>query len=218
METLYERIIRQLDTLVPFLGLAHEEVFDLIRQEHEHWFSTEQEKALPSTFDSYRNQVSQSAFLLGYSYFEAFLADLVREIYRHRPQMLPHEKQIKYSDVLRQHDLEGLIGQMIEREVIAIFYESAEGIAKYFEQRLQIQWPERDGKHMLERVSLVRNCIIHNAARVDRRLAAASDWGEGDIITLAPSDVHEYGIEARDFARDVYAQAESKHPANTGNA
>jgi hypothetical protein len=33
METLYDRIMLQLDTLVPFLALAGEEAFDLVRRE-----------------------------------------------------------------------------------------------------------------------------------------------------------------------------------------
>ena len=47
METLYERIIRQLDTLVPFLALARQEAFDMISRERIEWFTLEQREAIP---------------------------------------------------------------------------------------------------------------------------------------------------------------------------
>jgi hypothetical protein len=93
METLYDRIIRQLNTLVSFLALSHEEVFDLIRDDREESsFTSEEKAAIPHSYQDYRCQVAHSAFLLGHSYFEAFLSDLAREILRRRPRMLRLEK------------------------------------------------------------------------------------------------------------------------------
>ena len=84
-----ENFILQLDTLVPFLGLAHEEIFSKIHNENQEWFTEQQRKSLPDTFTAYKNQVSVSAFLLGYSYFEAFVADLAKKILLARPALLP---------------------------------------------------------------------------------------------------------------------------------
>jgi hypothetical protein len=74
MENLYQRLIRQLDSLVPFLALARQEGFDLIRQDCEAWFRPEQLQALSDTYREYRCQISHAAFLLGYSYIEAYLS------------------------------------------------------------------------------------------------------------------------------------------------
>ena len=52
----------------------------------------------------YKVQIIRSAFLLGYSYFEAFLADLIREIYCVRRTILPQEKALKFSEVLQCSD------------------------------------------------------------------------------------------------------------------
>jgi len=73
METLYDRLIQQLDTLVPFLALSHKQVFDLIHRDNEEWFPEKQKSTLPDTLLSYQTQIAHSAFLLGYSYFEAFI-------------------------------------------------------------------------------------------------------------------------------------------------
>ncbi len=211
MGTLYDRIIAQLDTLVPFLALAREEVFDLIHDEHRQWFPAGQRGALPKTFLSYRTQVAHSAFLLGYSYFEAFLSDLAREVFRRRPMMLPQSKELKYSDVLNRKDYGQVLEYMVEREVVAIFYNSMEKIAEYFEDRLSLHWPRKGNKLFVVEASLVRNCIVHNGARIDRRLAEFSGRKEGAMISLDSSEVHSYGIEARDFAYKIYEQASKKH-------
>lgn len=74
-----DRLINQLDTLIPFLGLANEEIFTLIHNDTTNWFTLEQKTVIPDIYPAYQNQVSISAFLLGYSYFEAFIADLAKK-------------------------------------------------------------------------------------------------------------------------------------------
>jgi len=60
-----ERLISQLDTLVPFLGLAQEEIFQKIHDENQGWFSEQDRKSLPETFSAYKNQISVSALFVG---------------------------------------------------------------------------------------------------------------------------------------------------------
>lgn len=211
MPTLYDRIIRQLDTLISFLALAREDAFGLIRSDQGSELTTEQLDSLPHSYQEFRCQVSHSAFLLGYSYFEAFLSDLVREILLRRPNILPQERELKYRDVLDRKDYDSILKYMIDKEILAIFYGSAEKIGKYFEDRLNLPWPEYDGQPAVVRASLVRNCIIHNGARVDSRLSEISDWDEGDQIELSPGDVHSFGLQARDFARQLWTAAVANH-------
>ena len=118
MANLLDRVIGQFDTLIPFLAISHEDVFELIKREKSIWFPVDEESGLPDSYGVYRNQITHSAFLLGYSYFEAFLADLVREIYLSRPNMLPKEKQLKYADILKTTDYRAILELMVEREII----------------------------------------------------------------------------------------------------
>lgn len=214
MKTLYDRIMRQLDTLVPFLALAGEEAFDLIRREQGEWFTPEQQDALPHTLREYRCQVAHSAFLLGYSYFEAFLADLVRAILLHRPAMLPQTRELKYSEILECGGYDAVIGHMVDKEVLAVFYGSMTDTAGYFVKRLHLPWSESGGCFALVQASLVRNCLLHNGGRADVRLAQVSSWEAGDRIELSPGDVHEYGIEARDLGDRLWPAAQAKHLRN----
>ena len=73
---LLDRLISQLDTLISFLALSRKEVFNTIQSHHDQWFSADENDAVPDTYAVYQTQVTHGAFLLGYSYMEAFLGDL----------------------------------------------------------------------------------------------------------------------------------------------
>ena len=66
-DNLLQRLIGQLDALIPFLALSHNDVFKFIKRDHGVWFSKDAEKALPSAYSVYRKQITHGAFLLGYS-------------------------------------------------------------------------------------------------------------------------------------------------------
>jgi hypothetical protein len=211
MENLYQRVARQFDSLVPFLALAREEGFELIRRDCEVWFRPEQLQTLPDTYREYRCQIAHAAFLLGYSYIEAYLCDVMRAILRRRPAMLPHDRKLTFRDVIERKSYDGLINHMIEKEVLAVFYDSAEGIAKYYTTRLHLPWPSYDQHPAMVVASRLRNCLIHNGAYADARLAEVSEWAVGSAIELAPDDVHLHGEDARDFADQVWRAAVARH-------
>jgi len=81
-ENLLDRLIGQLDTLIPFLEISRRSVFRLLRAKGYVWFYPDQRNAFPKTYQVYQKQVCHSALLLGFSYFEAFLADLIRQVYQ----------------------------------------------------------------------------------------------------------------------------------------
>src|SRR5262249_52276917 len=102
---------------------------------------------------------------------------------------------------------ESVLNHMIEMEVLRVFYNSAEQIGKYFTERLQLPWPEYDGHLAMVVPSRIRNCFIHNGCRADARLAEVSDWAAGTQIELALDDVHLFGVDARDFAGQLWRAA-----------
>lgn len=210
MANLLDRVIGQFDTLIPFLAISREDVFELIKREKSIWFPGDEESGLPDSYEVYRTQITHSAFLLGYSYFEAFLADLAREIYLSRPKMLPKEKQLKYADILKTTDYGAILELMIEREIIDLFYKRIDEVVVYFEEKLNLIWPD-DLKDGLLATSFLRNCIIHNLNRADHRLSKVSEYEVGDKIELAAGDVHSFGIKARGLVRNLYEQAKEKY-------
>jgi hypothetical protein len=208
---LIDRLISQLNTLVAFLASSRLEVFEIIQQHYEQWFEPDDKEAFPDSYSLYQTQVAHAAFLLGYSYTEAFLADLIRKIYVARPITIPRDKELKFGDILECSKYDEVLGCMIDKEVLSVMYNSIEKIIKYYEDRLSLQWPFSERDTIIE-ANLIRNCIIHNNAIVDSRLAAhCKRWTDGTSIALTISDVHRFGITARATARNLYLQAEQKH-------
>jgi hypothetical protein len=207
-ENLLSRLIDQLNTLVPFLALAHRDVFNLIKREHSVWFSLEAERSLPESYSVYRRNVTHGAFLLGYSYSEAFLSDLLRDIYLRNPRMLPEDKQLTFGDLRGVRSYRAVMCSMVSKEVNSVFRQSMDAIAEYFERKLSLPWLEGPKREVI-RASLLRNCILHNSAIVDSRLARVADYHEGNTITLEPEEVHSYGLSVRALAPDLYARAEA---------
>jgi len=210
MTNLLNRTIAQFDTLVPYLGLAHKSAFELLESKKALWFDNAQKAAFPASFATYKKQIIQSALLLGYSYFEVFLADLMEIVFIRHPNLLPSNKQISFSDIVTCQDYQSLHRLMARREIHEIFYKGVEDIAKYFRERLNINWNERH----LSRVvlgSLIRNCVMHNSGRADPRLARVSTYKIGDKIKLEVEDIHEFGLDARALISDLFSQATEKH-------
>lgn len=209
MDRLYDRLIGQLDTLIPFLALTHREAFDLIGERYGDWLPKWQQGSLPETYAIYQKQVAHSAFLLGYSYYEAFLSDLVRQIYTHIPTMLPPEKKLEFSEILERPDREQLLSYMIDKEVLSVFSLSFEKVIECFQKKFGLKWPEHSVDRAVE-ASLLRNCIIHNNARVDARLSRSGKWMLGGEIVLTAAQVHDFGLSAREVCGELATQADTK--------
>ena len=208
MDHLYNRLIGQLDSLISFLALTHREAFDLIGRYGERlpeW----QQGSLPETYALYQTQVAHSAFLLGYSYYEAFLSDLARQIYTHTPTMLPPEKKLDFSEILEHPEREQLLAYMIDKEILSVFYLSFEKVIECFQKKFTLTWPEHFVEQAVE-ASLLRNCIIHNNARVDARLSASGKWKMNSEINLTAMQVHEFGLIARKVCGELAMQSDGK--------
>lgn len=207
---LADRLIGQLDALVAFLSLAHEEVFEVVSSEYDSWVPRDQQDTLPDNFDIYSTHISHAALLLGLSYFEAFLSDVVRLVLRSRPEILPRDKKIAFGQLIDIDSEQDVLGLLIEREVLDVMYGSFESIAQYFKNRLNLEWPVHCG---MQEANALRNCIVHNMARADTRLVAAAPvWTVGQEIVLTPSDVHGVGLEVRRCAQDIWSQVELQLP------
>jgi hypothetical protein len=113
MHRLHDRFIEQMDSLVLFLALGKEEVLGFIC-EHPSRMAEEQHPLIPSKFGVYQTQIAHAGFLLGYSYAEAFLNDVAREVYLKKPELLPGEERIRFKEILGLSDYDNLLRYMIE--------------------------------------------------------------------------------------------------------
>lgn len=210
MDNLLNRLTYQLNTLIPFIAISHEEVFELLQKEKVVWFDDSSQGALPDSYSIYCTQVNHAAFLLGYSYFEVFLTDLLREAFLSNPKMLPKNKQLKFNEILDVDSYESILRLMIEKEVIDLFYQSMEKVIEYFETKLHLSWLDEHKNDFLV-ASYLRNCIIHNMSRANLPLSKVSEYEEGEIIELSSSRVHSFGIAARELSRNLYKQSAERY-------
>jgi len=152
--------------------------------------------------------------LLGYSYFEAYIADLVKEILISRPKLLPKDKTISFGSVIDAKNYDDLMIQIVEKHVFSIMYDGIEEIVKYFDKKLHIRWPNCCEEYSVVKASLIRNCYMRNGGIVDDRLSEKYNFIKGNNIELKPSDVHGYGLEIRRIAYDIYDEATARHINN----
>ncbi len=208
MKNLLDRVIEQFDTLIPFLAVSERDVYNLIRKKENNIFNDGY--IFPHSYKVYQIQITHSAFLLGYSYFESFLFDIARDIYLKRPNMLPVKKQLDYKEILEKNNYKEILKSMVDRELVALFFEPIETIIDYFNTKFNVTLNE-DNRNKLVEATYIRNCIVHNLNKTNEKLAKVSNYKVGQIIKLTSSDVHGYGIMAREIVRKVYSQAEKNH-------
>jgi hypothetical protein len=135
----YQQFVSHLDALVVFLALERDEVFTMLKEHVTAWFPEPQGPYLPGDVEHYRIQVCHSAFLLGYSYMEAFLADLARQVYRRHPAKLSSDKEVKCGDLVRAiSDGDDVLTMLIEREIRRVFAGSMKDVLLHFRQRLDL--------------------------------------------------------------------------------
>jgi hypothetical protein len=166
IDRLFNQLQKQLNDLVEFLKLPHE-------------------------------QVPYAGFLLGYSYAEAFIAGLIKELY----------------DVLAGHPAVGSLppelGNMVS-EMIDDILNSMNSLVKKiahlrsrFGLKVQLTDAWRDA-------DTARNAWIHNAGVVNRPQKRGARWQQGKFVDITVSYVHELGIAARKSAQDLCAEAKAK--------
>lgn len=197
-DRLTKRLVGQLDTLVPFLALSHREIFDVLKEKYGGWYTDNRRSTLPNTFKEYGYQIAHAAFLLGYSYAEAFVTDLILEVYNVRRDLIPKEKQLSFGEVLQHNDLEEVIKQMVEATIGDM--NSLEAKLLHLERKLG--WQIAEASQLLD-AHVARNALVHNAGHVNREPPNGSRWHAGDRIQLSATDVHQFGIVGRALAKEL---------------
>src|ERR1019366_8211550 len=93
-----------------------------------------------------------------------------------------------YQEIVNAASKDELLLLMVTKQIRSVFGGSIEEVQRHFAQRLQIAWPDEP---KIVVASKIRNCLMHNGAIVDERLAtAASSFSIGSKIQLDPGDVH----------------------------
>jgi hypothetical protein len=200
---LQSRFVGQLDSLVPFLALAHREIFGVLSSQYADWYPDERQATLPDNFQEYCHQVAHAAFLLGYSYAEAFITDVIWEVYSARRDLLPPERALRFGEVLPLANFEDVVRRMIDSTVGDM--NSLEKKIHHLETRLGLT-VEQSAQLLDSHVAW--NALVHNAGRVNWVQTDSSRWQAGDTVRLSADEVHEFGTMVREYAEQLCLRAQ----------
>lgn len=217
MSNLYSNLTVRLDYLIGLLDISSQESFDKIK---EHKIMAEFESVgeiYNNQYAIYRNQITISAILLGYGYFEAFLTDLMILCLKKQPKILIPEgksqikdKTITYQQLLTTDSYENLIDELIKKEVRNIMYKSMPEILDYLKRKLKLEWDGQVDDAVII-ANRIRNCCMHNNCKADKSLAKDPRFQEGQEIELNSGLVHGFGLKARQFTRELWESAQQKY-------
>jgi hypothetical protein len=110
--------------------------------------------------------ILQMALVYGYEVFEAYIGQLIRVRLAANPHLLRKDKQI-----LKESIPESQIESLVERELDRIMREPIRGILDKLRNQLSFHRLTADFDLAITKLSLIRNCLVHNSGMVDRKLA-----------------------------------------------
>lgn len=119
-------------------------------------------------------------------------------------------KQLTYREVFASESKEDLVQRLIDREVYRLTYESIVSVLEKMRSDLGFRTLTRDYDQAVYQLSLTRNCLLHNAGKVDPKLAAiAPSLDVGENIEVQSSSVSQAINTCRRFCADVDRTFES---------
>jgi len=217
MNDIHSNLTTRLNYLIGLLDISSKESFDKIKN---HKILPEFESVgeiYNNQYTIYKNQITISAILLGYGYFEAFLTDLMIMCLKKQPKILlpkiqsqNKDKTITYQQLLQAGNYESLINDVIEREVRNVMYKSMADVIGYLEKKLKLKWDNQVNESILI-ANKIRNCCMHNNCVTDKGLAKYSGFTEGEEIELSSGIVHSFGLKARQFTRELWESANAEY-------
>lgn len=167
MQDPYSQLITRLDYLVAFIEVSKKDVFNLIQSHSVYGITIGY--IYEEDHNIYENQILFSSLLLGYSYFEAYLTEIIKLSITKR---IPPDKSIN-----------------IEKECNKIIQKSLSDKLNFMYNKLHIRW-NREIDQDLFVISRMRNCCLHNNFIVNNQLGEDSRFTIGDKIVVTPELIH----------------------------
>lgn len=97
------------------------------------------------------------------SFYEAFIKDYLKAIVTSRYEILRSKKTLTFEEIISFQSINELVEFMAEKEVAGLAYDSVDDVAKYFNEKFNINfgknfqlWP------IIREASYRRNIIVHN--------------------------------------------------------
>lgn len=186
-------LINQLNLLIGFLDVSDEQVYTQIKNHDRFNLGMTIEQLYDNSFENYSNHITTSALLLGFSHFEDFVTKCIVKMLISNPD----KNEFKFTLKTLKEKGERLVLDIAEQQSRRMTF--AEKI-KFIEKHISGISPEllRD----IRFVNDMRNCLMHNNGIADERLSPK--YIIGDKIILNSGHVNGYGLQARQFAQEIW--------------
>jgi hypothetical protein len=180
--------------------------------EDEFWFFRafrpayfELEKALPSV-------LYEMGLVHSYAMFEAYLTDILRARLLQHPRLMGGQRQFTYDQIFEASSKSAIIAEMVEREIRELMYLPLLGLLEKMRDKLGFSSLTEEYDEPVNRLSLARNCLLHNGRKADKRLVNCG-WKieHGERLLLGENDVSDAVTVLRKFAHQVDLAFERLH-------
>ena len=136
-----------------------------------------------------------------YSVFEGYISDLLRLLLRKHPQLMGSKREITYEQIFEAKSRDDLIEAMIEREMRDLTYLPLLGLITKMREKFGFRKLTSEYDVRANRVSLIRNCLLHNRGIVDAKLARAdASFKESEKLCITIADVDHATLVLRKAA------------------
>jgi hypothetical protein len=135
--------------------------------------------------------IFEMSLVYAYALFETYVSDIVRLRLKAHPAQLGTNKQVPLADILESSDKDTLLDVLIERELSQLMHEPLAATLVRLRERLGLRELQPNFDDVLIKLSLMRNCLMHNGGCVDRKLATADpSLSVGSKIAITNDYVH----------------------------
>jgi hypothetical protein len=169
------RFLRDADPIAMLLGDEYKRANVTILElpEDEFYFFQAFRPAMFHLEKNLPNFLLGMALVYAYALFETYVADIIRLRLRTHPAQLGPDKQVSLAEILGSVSKEALIDEIVDRQVNQLLYEPIRANLERLRNRLGLRAMTTKYDQEIASLSLVRNCLIHNAGRADPKLVAA---------------------------------------------
>lgn len=172
--------------------------------EDEYWYFKAFRPALFNLKSDLPSFIYEMSFVYAYAVFEAYLSDILRMRFQMRPKLMGANSELKYEEIFEAATKEDLILLMAERAVRDLMYLPLSGIVQKMRTKLGFKALLDIYIEEASIMALIRNCIVHNGSRIDKKLGKASPgYVEGESINITQAEVDRVVYVLRKLAYDV---------------
>ena len=188
-----EYLIEQLNLIIGFLDISDEEVYDQIKSRDKYQFGLSIDSLYKGNYENYRNHVTTSSLILGFTHFEDFITKIIAKSLL----KFPKKNKIKVTINRFQELGSGYVKALGEDQARRLTFSEKINLIKNIYNDIDSDLIEE-----IIFVNKIRNCLMHNNGYADKRLSP--QILDGDKISLTSGQINGYGLKIRDLAYKLW--------------